>query len=155
MNYETVTMIRQQLSFLLLFTFLGFCIGQKTFQTTTEWWNDYKNKIDNAYTAINSLVVDRWDTNRQAKKAAALAHLNSLQQIDDSCMQQGIEQQPNQGPAIACARDQDQRFCEFGWAYNPLGTRQQICSLQSTPHRGNCCIITFPGTIGAGGAGGR
>lgn len=141
-----------KIAVMLLATLFGHALGQnfKPYQSTTEWWNDYKNKIDTVYTSINSLVVDRWDSTRQQKKAAALAHLNSLQTIDDACIQQGIEQNVNQGPAIACARDQDQRLCEFGWAYNPLGTRQQTCFIQSTAYRGNCCTLTFPGLSGAG-----
>lgn len=144
-----------QFSLILLVLMFGSSFGQnsKTYQDTTQWWNEYRNKMDTVYTQLNSMIVDRWDTTRQQKKAAALAHLNSLQQIDDSCINQNIEQQPNQGPAIACARDQEQRLCEFGWAYNPLGTRQQSCVLQNTPHRGNCCIISLPGSTGAGGSG--
>lgn len=130
---------------LLLATFVGTCVCQyNQYASTTDWWTEYKSKSQNAYNAVNSLPVDRWDTIRQQKKAAALAHLNSLQQIDDSCDLNNM-QAVNQGPAIACTLDQEQRHCEFGWAYNPLGTKKQTCLLQNTPHRGNCCTITFPG----------
>ena len=144
----------QQVLILILVTFAIQSNGQyNNYQSTTDWWAVYKPKLETAYTTLSSLSVNRWDTVGQQKKAAALAHINTLQTINDQCDQNNMAQ-VNQGPAIVCAKDQEQRFCEFGWAYNPLGTKQMTCVLQATPYRGNCCTITFPGATGAGATGG-
>lgn len=133
------------LTLVLLLAFVGTCMCQtKPYQSTTDWWTAYKTKSDALYNAVSAIVVDRWDVQRNQKKQAALAHLNTLQTIDEQC-QPNIENNQNQGPAISCALDQDQRMCEFGWAYMPLSTKRETCYFQmGLPHRGNCCTITVP-----------
>lgn len=144
----------QQVSSLILVTLAIQSNGQNNeYQSTTLWWDAYKPKLEAAYTTLSSLSVNRLDTVGQQKKAAAIAHINTLLTINDQCDQNNMAQ-VNQGPAIVCAKDQEQRFCEFGWAYNPLGTKQTTCVLIGTPYRGNCCTITFPGAAGAGGGSG-
>lgn len=133
MNPVTIT--------LLLVTFVGTCLCQTKHHLSTDvWWKDYKSKFDDAYTSVDSLLVDSWDFVRQQKKAASLAYLITLQQINESC-DLNYMQAVNQEPAIVCVRDQEERFCNFGWTYNPLGTKKLTCMLENTPYRGNCCIL--------------
>lgn len=140
-----------KLSVLLLLGFIGACSCQyKPYATTTEWWDAYKSKATSLYTQVNAVDVQRWDIQRQQKKAAALAHLNTLETIDEAC-ETPVRSTPNQGGAISCVLDQDQRLCEFGWIYFPLSTKKETCHFtQGLPHRGNCCTITVSGA-GAGG----
>lgn len=124
-----------------LSTFIRKCLCQtKDHESTDVWWKDYMSKFDDAYTSVDKLLVDRWDIIRQQKKSSSLAHLNTLQQINESCDLNNM-QAVNQGPAITCVIDQEQRFCEFGWIYNPLGTKRLTCTLKNTPYHGFCCTM--------------